>query len=134
MAEDSSQFIRQRAKLRCEYCHLPQRGHDQQFSIDHVIARKHGGPDTADNLALSCIRCNLHKGTDLAGIDRPSGALVPLFNPRRDVWAEHFSWNGPLLAGITPTGRTTVALLKMNVAERIRLRESLILEGVLSLD
>src|SRR5438105_101776 len=114
MAEDLHQFIRQRANFRCEYGHLPQRGHDQRFSIDHVVARKHSGQDSADNLALSCIRCNLHKGTDLTGIDHPSSDIVRLFNPRRDVWSEHFSWNGAVLVGIMPTGRTTVALLKMN--------------------
>lgn len=83
---------------------------------------------------MSCIRCNLHKGTDLTGIDRPSGVVVLLFNPRRDVWQEHFSWNGPVLVGVSPAGRTSIALLKMNSIERVRLRESLILEGILSLD
>ena len=27
-------------------------------TIDHVIPRSHGGPDTADNMVLACNRCN----------------------------------------------------------------------------
>jgi 5-methylcytosine-specific restriction endonuclease McrA len=78
MAEDQNQFIRRRANYRCEYCHLPESGHDQRFSIDHVIARKHGGPDEVENLELSCIRCNLHKGTDLTSVKMNSMERVLL--------------------------------------------------------
>ena len=59
------QQVRARAGDRCEYCRLPQAGHDERFSVDHVVARKHGGADALENLALCCLRCNLHKGTDL---------------------------------------------------------------------
>ena len=37
-----------------------------------------------------------------------------LFHPRQQSWTVHFRWNGPLLIGLTPTGRATVALLNIN--------------------
>jgi 5-methylcytosine-specific restriction endonuclease McrA len=75
MDEASRQLVRRRADERCEYCHLPQSGHEERFSIDHVVPRKHGGDDSMDNLALCCLRCNLHKGADLSGIDPNSNCL-----------------------------------------------------------
>jgi hypothetical protein len=44
----------QRAGGCCEYCRMPQEFDDAPFEIDHVIARKHGGPTAAGNLALTC--------------------------------------------------------------------------------
>jgi hypothetical protein len=44
----------QRAQHCCEYCRMPQAFDDATFEIDHIIARKHGGPTVARNLALSC--------------------------------------------------------------------------------
>ncbi|MEH2279780.1 MAG: HNH endonuclease [Nostoc sp.] len=49
-----------------------------------------GGETTADNLALSCLSCNRHKGSDFATIDELTQEIVPLFNPRRLFWDEHF--------------------------------------------
>jgi hypothetical protein len=134
MDDSTRQLVRDRAQNRCEYCHLPQAGHDERFSLDHVIARKHQGPDTPENLALCCLRCNLHKGTDLTGIDPLTRALVPLFNPRRQVWSEHFRWDGAIVSGTTKTGRTTMSVLRMNAPERVRLRTALLSEGKLRLD
>jgi hypothetical protein len=51
------------------------------FHVDHVIAVKHGGNTSAENLALACLHCNLHKGTDLASLDPTTGLLTRLFNP-----------------------------------------------------
>jgi 5-methylcytosine-specific restriction endonuclease McrA len=67
MDESSRQLVWDRAAHRCEHCHLPQTGHEERFSIDHVRPRKHGGDDSVENLALSCLRCNLFKGTDFRG-------------------------------------------------------------------
>src|SRR2546425_7705972 len=125
MADALRQSIIARAVERCEYCHLPQAGHEEEFSVDHVIARKHGGGDEIDNLAFCCLRCNLYKGTDLTSIDPVSRAVVNLLNPRRDSWQAHFQWRHAELIGVTPSGRATVALLQMNASERVRLRETL---------
>jgi hypothetical protein len=45
-------------------------------------------------------------------------------------WARHFRWDGARLVGRTPAGRATIAVLEMNHADRIKLRQSLIDEGV----
>jgi hypothetical protein len=55
---------------------------------------------------------------------------VPLFNPRRDAWTDHFRWNGPELEGITPVGRVTVHVLAINRDFRVAMRRTLIQEGV----
>ena len=119
-----------RARACCEYCLMPQPFDDGPFEIDHVISRKHEGSTVLANLALSCYHCNVHKGPVIAGRDRATRRLVPLFNPRRHKWARHFRWRGPYLIGRTPIGRLTVLILNMNDPFRVELREGLIAEGL----
>jgi hypothetical protein len=133
MDEALRQHVSNRAQNRCEYCHLPQRGHVERFSVDHIIAKQHGGADSLDNLALCCLRCNLHKGTNLTGIDPETGQIVKLFDPRRESWNGHFRWNGVIVTGMTPTARASTALLQMNAPERVRLRHALLFEGLLDI-
>jgi hypothetical protein len=125
MTEADRERVRQRARHRCEYCRLPQRGHEERFSIDHVLAIKHGGNDDVSNLALACLRCNLHKGTDITSIDPDSGVVTEVFNPRTMNWTDHFETDGVVIRGTSPVGRVTVRLLQMNVAPRIQLRRTL---------
>jgi 5-methylcytosine-specific restriction endonuclease McrA len=113
------QFVRRRAGERCEYCRLPQAGHDERLSIDHVIPSKHGRDDAASNLAFACLRCNLYKGTNLSGIDPMANQVTALFNPRQQAWREHFAWSGALILGQTPVGRATVVVMRMNAPERV---------------
>ncbi len=122
--------VRRRAGLRCEYCLFPERFAELRFQVDHVIAQKHSGPTTAANLALACFRCNSHKGPNLSGVDPKSGQVVRLFHPRQEVWAEHFAWHGPRLAGLTPTGRATIAVLRINRSDAVLARAALFDEGV----
>jgi hypothetical protein len=123
-------LIWQRARGRCEYCHLPQECDDRPFEIDHIISEKHQGRTIAGNLALSCFRCNSFKGSDISGRDVATRKLTPLFNPRRHKWAKHFRWQGAYLIGLTPVGRVTLAVLRINDSLRVELREELIAEGV----
>jgi HNH endonuclease len=125
-----TRLVWQRAKGRCEYCHMHQAADDASFEIDHIIARKHVGPTVAGNLCLSCFYCNSFKGTDLTGLEPKTRKITPLFNPRRHKWARHFRWQGAHLIGRTPIGRVTVALLHINDKYRVELREGLIEEGV----
>ncbi len=64
--------------------------------------------------------CNKHKGSDIASIDPETGKLVSLFNPRQDLWKQHFKreQNG-IVKSLTDVGRTTVQLLQFNSTERI---------------
>jgi hypothetical protein len=103
-----------RAAGRCEYCGLAQVGQEAAFHIDHVMPRAAGGATTEDNLALACVACSLHKAAKSNAPDPEDGSEVPLFNPRRQRWSEHFRWQGEFAAGVTPTGRATATALKMN--------------------
>jgi hypothetical protein len=121
------ELVRRRASERCEYCQFPQ----PPFHIEHIVARKHGGKTTEDNLALACVRCNFHKGPNLAGIDPEGGALIRLFHPRRDIWSGHFRWQGSRLIGLTSSGWATIAVLEINGVLRVQVRDRLIIEGLM---
>lgn len=55
------QLVSGRARSACEYCRHPQGLTIAPFQIDHIIAIKHRGKTTPENLALSCFYCNSHK-------------------------------------------------------------------------
>lgn len=105
---------------------MPQKFHAQAFHIDHIIAKQHVLDSDLENLALACYHCNGKKGPNLSGWDPITKAVVPLFHPRRDKWADHFAWNNGLIVGLTPAGRVTVHVLNMNVWSAVRLRRALI--------
>jgi hypothetical protein len=129
MAIDAAlrRFVRRRAGNRCEYCGLRE---DElpfvAFHVDHIVSRQHGGTDDAGNLCQACHWCNLHKGTNLATL--VDGQLVRLFDPRRDVWSEHFERRGSLILGLTPVGRGTARLLDMNDDDRRQIRSGSLVE------
>lgn len=130
MEESLQAFVRQRARSHCEYCQMPSSLDPLVFQVDHIIAQKHRGETDPANLALSCFRCNVHKGPNIAGLDPKSGELVRLFHPRNDRWEEHFRWEGPTLIGLTTIGRVTIDVLEINNPVRVQFREQLIIEGV----
>jgi hypothetical protein len=119
----------QRARGLCEYCHFPVSAAEIPFHIDHIVAEKHGGPTTSGNLAWACFSCNLRKGPNIAGLDPVTGDLTRLFHPRTDVWTEHF-FLGWCMRGKTPVGRTTIAVLDINDADAVAVRQALRDEGV----
>lgn len=55
-------------------------------------------------------------------------SFYPL-NPRTQKWSDHFRLQDARINGITPEGRTTVYLLKLNSNERIAERQRLNLES-----
>src|SRR5690242_6493686 len=70
MRRSLRRIVRLRAGRRCEYCRLHES--DQpllSFHIEHIVARKHHGPDYPDNLAWACLECNLGKSSNLSGRD-----------------------------------------------------------------
>jgi len=129
--EQLRHLVETRAGGRCEYCRLPQVLRPFRFAVDHIIAIKHGGETVSENLALACLTCNLHKGSDIASIDAETGELIPLYNPRRQDWAAHFLLDRGThrILGRTPAGRATVFLLRMNAYERIEERRRLVKVG-----
>jgi hypothetical protein len=108
--------VEKRARWRCEYCHAPQPVSGYRFHVEHIIPIAQGGSDGLRNRALACATCNLAKTDRTMGIDPQTKAEVSLFNPRTDVWEEHFRWANDqhTLIGRTRTGRATVAMLDMN--------------------
>ena len=109
---------------------MPQRYDELPFEIDHIIAEQHGGKTVAGDLALACFADNHHKGPNLAGIDPMTRKRTWLFNPRRNRWARHFRWEGPILIGRTAVGRATIAVLGIKLLHRVRHRAQLIAEVV----
>lgn len=132
ISDSLRRFVKERAGDACEYCKLPQWASLLSHHIDHIIAQQHDGGDTAENLCLSCLRCNLNKGTNLASVDPASEQLsvVSLFHPRRHHWKRHFQYeeNGRI-EGKTPRGRATAKLLGFNAKERVHLRLQLQAKG-----
>lgn len=122
-------LVIERASGHCEYCLINQDVSIYSHEVDHIIALKHGGQTRADNLALSCLSCNRYKGSDLATIDPINDEIVPLFNPRRLVWDQHFVLNDARIEGITQIGQATARLLKLNAPNRILERQVLINQG-----
>ena len=129
MDESLRQLVWQRADNTCEYCRIPQQFDTLPFQIDHIIAEKHHGLTTADNLALSCYADNVYKGPNIAGLDPVTGQLTRLFHPRQDEWDSHFEWYGPMISGRTAIGRVTLDVLKINLPERVEHRRLLITSG-----
>lgn len=113
-----------RAQGKCEYCGKPQVSFFAH-EVDHVIALKHRGKTTLDNLAFSCHQCNRFKGSDIASLDPETDALPPLFNPRTQVWIEHFQHQLGQIVPLTPEGRVTEFLLRFNEETRVQERISL---------
>src|SRR5258705_13210634 len=110
------QQVRERAGQRCEYCLLAEVQAFFPHEPDHIIAQKHGGESTLENLAFACFDCNRFKGSDIASFDPVTSELVPLFNPRRQRWHEHFGIEGGRIIPLTPAGRVTESILRLNLA------------------
>ncbi|MEH1781990.1 MAG: HNH endonuclease signature motif containing protein [Nostoc sp.] len=123
-------LVIQRASGCCEYCLIHQDFSIYTHEVDHIIAVKHGGETTADNLALSCLSCNRHKGSDFATIDQVTKEIVPLFNPRRQVWDEHFYVERARIEGKTQIGQGTARLLQLNIPNRVLERQVLMSQGL----
>jgi HNH endonuclease len=121
--------VHQRADNRCEYCQTAQRVMGQAMHVEHIHP---DGPDALENLCLSCPSCNLSKAQATSAPDPETGETVPLFNPRIQIWSEHFEWihNGQVLRGLTPTGRATIVRLRMNQPRIVEARSIWILAGI----
>lgn len=113
--------VARQAGYRCGYCLSSQELLGMRMTIEHLVPSAAGGKTAEENLWLSCIRCNLFKGAQTHAKDPESRISVALFDPRRDVWSEHFTWDerGIEIVGTTPRGRATCAALRLNNPEII---------------
>ena len=125
----TKRLVELRASQRCEYCRTPARFVPKALSVEHVIPRSRHGSPADNNLALACQGCNNHKYVRVEAEDPVGGGTVPLFHPRRDRWPVHFVWSqdGTEMLGLTPVGRATVEVLRLNRPGLIELRRLLVM-------
>ena len=67
----------------------------------------------------------------MTGVDVQTGQEVALFNPRIQIWSEHFEWieGGLRLRGKSANGRVTIERLKINQQRIVRARHNWIAAG-----
>lgn len=116
--------VRKAARFRCGYCLFQQKYSPIIFQIEHYIPISKGGTNDESNLWLACGNCNNAKSDKTQCFDPVTQTNIPIFNPRAQIWKEHFQWkeNGKIIEGITPIGRGTVELLKLNKERIIEVR------------
>ena len=125
------QEVISRSGQHCSYCQSQQRIMGAALTIDHIIPESFGGTTTLDNLCLACWECNLIKGVRITANDPRNGVSVRIFHPNKQSWQDHFRWSddGLYIIGQTPTGRATVAALRLNRPQLVRAREFWTLVG-----
>jgi len=123
VSEELSRTVRARAGGGCQYCLMHESLQGATFHVEHIIPQCKGGRADLENLVLACPGCNLHKAGRISVIDPATGGDVRLFHPIRQLWSEHFRFNGYHIEGLTAEGRATVAALHLNHFRRQRIRE-----------
>lgn len=110
------QQVARRADHCCEYCKTQQILIGMPLVIDHILPTSAGGSNELENLAAACYRCNQFKGAQIYTVDPLCEDRIYLFNPRSQVWLEHFYWaeQGLYILGKTPVGSATVKTLRLN--------------------
>jgi len=121
-------LVHERAGFCCEYCQTCQEIIGQAMHVEHIDPN---GSDDPDNLCLACANCNLSKAQATTATDPDTNEVVQLFNPRQQVWLEHFRWieGGLRLEGLTPVGRATIIRLKINMDRIVNARAVWIIAG-----
>jgi hypothetical protein len=105
---------------------MPQSCTQLPHEVDHIRAQKHNGLSTPENLCWSCALCNSFKGSDVSAYTPDTDELTRLFNPRVDIWNEHFDWSDGVLIGKTNIAAATIGLLRINSDSRVSHRRLLI--------
>ena len=123
--------VAETARFRCGYCLTSQEIIGPLLEIDHLIPESRGGTNDEHNLFLACPMCNSHKADRLDAIDPETGVATPLFNPRTEVWDEHFEWTheASIIGGKTAKGRATVTALNMNHPDIVAARRLWVIAG-----
>jgi HNH endonuclease len=126
------QAILTRAQECCEYCHSPAEWSPEIFEIEHIIPLSLKGKTVLANFAYACPACNRYKRNHLFASDPLTNTVASIFHPRQMPWEDHFRWRKDFswVEGLTPIGRATVVLLKMNRPSVCRFRQALVALGV----
>ncbi len=117
--------IRRDARNRCGYCQTPQEIISVPFEFEHLHPIGEGGTNDEENLWLACRNCNGFKHAKTHAIDPQTDSKTPIFNPRKQVWREHFEFsdNKTEIIGITACGRATVIALRLNFEQAVNARK-----------
>jgi hypothetical protein len=117
-------LIRSRFANCCAYCRTAEHLTACIFEFEHVLPRSVGGATTFENICLSCPTCNRYKSDFVLAPDPITQTEVAIFHPQQHRWLDHFSWSADAtqIVGLTPTGRATIAALRMNRPQLIRVR------------
>ena len=109
--------VAQDARHRCGYCLCQENVVGSLMEFEHLKPEARGGKTARTNLWLACGICNKRKGKRVRVTDPVTGRSVRLFNPRRDVWSDHFHWlhHGLLIEGTSEIGRAMVDALQLNL-------------------
>ena len=121
---DLQRQVRARFANCCAYCRTAEVLTVAIFEYEHIVPRSAGGATAFVNLCLACPTCNRYKSDLVSALDPATLSEVPLFHPQQQRWLEHFTWNedATRIVGLTPTGRATIATLKMNRPQMLRVR------------
>lgn len=119
ISADLRRQVAKRANSLCEYCLVHEDDTYFGCQVDHIISEKHNGPTELDNLAYACSFCNRYKGSDVGSFDWDIEEFVRFFNPRSDVWSEHFRLEGIEIIALTAIGKATAQILQFNNTERL---------------
>ena len=117
--------IRSRFANCCVYCRTAESLTVTTFEFEHIVPLSKGGETTFENLCLACPSCNRYKATRQTATDPITQEEVELFHPQKQSWTNHFEWNEEAIeiVGLTPIGRATVVVLKMNRPQLLRVRQ-----------
>ncbi|MBX7171772.1 MAG: HNH endonuclease [Pyrinomonadaceae bacterium] len=131
ISDELRQKVAKTAKYRCGYCLMPQSIIPMLLEIEHILAQAKGGTDDESNLWLACGACNSHKHAKTHGFDVSTNQEVKLFNPRLQIWEEHFEFNSRTgeIIGKTVCGRATVEALRMNEEQAVKARIIWVIAG-----
>jgi hypothetical protein len=121
---DLRRQVRERFGDCCAYCRTAERLNIAIFECEHILPRSAGGATVFENLCLACPTCNRYKADRTQALEPDTQEVLPLFHPQRDVWSEHFAWDESAteIVALTPVGRGTIRVLRMNRPELIRVR------------
>lgn len=116
ISASTRKLVRERANYLCEYCHSSEEASTTRFTLDHHQPKSLEGSDNLDNLVLACHPCNMRRYNFTTALDPETNCAVPLFNPRSQLWSEHFAWSvdGLRIVELTAIGRATCKRLDMN--------------------
>lgn len=124
IAVELKRRVRELFANSCAYCRTAEVLTVAIFEIEHIQPRSAGGETVFENLCLACPTCNRYKSDLTSATDIETQTVVPIFHPQQQRWHDHFAWNGDStqMVGLTPTGRATIAALKMNRPQLVRVR------------